>query len=59
VIDAPDGPFWWPEANEALFDTLKANLRPDIPVVEMDVNVNDPEFSRRCADALLEGMRSG
>ena len=24
VIDAPGGPFWWPEANQALFDALKA-----------------------------------
>ena len=53
VIDAPDGPFWWPEADRALLDSLKENLREDIPVVEMDCNVNDPRFSRRCAETLL------
>ena len=37
----PRRPFWWPEANQALFDALKKNLRPDIPVVEIDANVND------------------
>lgn len=58
VIDAPDGVFWWPEANRALFEALRSNLRPDIPVVEMDANVNDPEFSRRCALALLESLGS-
>jgi len=56
VIDSEGGPFWWPEANQALFDALKQNLRDDIPVIELDCNVNDPEFSRRCAESLLEGM---
>jgi uncharacterized protein (UPF0261 family) len=58
VIDAPGGPFWWPEANQALGDALKKNLRADIPVVEMDSNVNDAEFSRRCAESLLENMKA-
>lgn len=56
VIDSPEGPFWWPEANQALFDALKKNLRPDIPVMEIDANVNDDEFSRQCAFVLLEEM---
>jgi uncharacterized protein (UPF0261 family) len=56
VIDSPGGPFWWPAADQALFDALKKNLRPEIPVVEIDANVNDEEFSRRCAATLLECM---
>ena len=58
MIDAPSGPFWWPEANAALFDALKSNLRPDVPVIEMDANVNDPRFARRCAEVLLESITS-
>ena len=54
VIDSPGGPFWSPEADEALALALKNNLRSDIPVIEMDVNVNDPEFSRQCAEQLLK-----
>ena len=57
VIDAPGGPFWWPEADRALFDALKSNLRPEIPVIEMDSNVNDPEFARRAAEVLLEYLK--
>jgi uncharacterized protein (UPF0261 family) len=53
VIDAPGGPFWWPEADAALHSTLKESLRPDIPVVELDANVNDAEFSRCAAETLL------
>lgn len=57
MIDAPGGPFWWPEADEAFTTALKARLRPDIPVLEIDANVNAPEFARRCAETLLKGMR--
>lgn len=59
MIDAEGGPFWWPEADRALAESLKENLRDDIPSIEMDCNVNDPEFSRRCAETLLESMKSG
>jgi uncharacterized protein (UPF0261 family) len=58
MIDAPGKPFWWPEADRALFDALKGNLRKDIPVVELDCNINDPPFAARCAEALLAGIRS-
>ena len=56
MIDAPEGPFWWPEADRALYDTLRERLRPDIPVIEMDCNINAPEFAQRCAEVLLQEM---
>jgi uncharacterized protein (UPF0261 family) len=56
MIDAPGGPFWWPEADRALTDALKSHLRPDIAVNEMDCNVNDPEFAQRAAGTLLASM---
>ena len=52
-VDAPGKPFWWPEADRAFVDALRAALRPDIPVVLMDHNVNDSEFSREATDRLL------
>ena len=58
MIDAPDGPFWWPEADAALVEALKTGLRDDIPVIEMDHNVNDPEFARRCAETLLRMLNA-
>jgi uncharacterized protein (UPF0261 family) len=57
MIDSPGGPFWLPEADQALLVSLKERLRPDIPLIEMDCNINDPEFSRCCANTLLENMR--
>lgn len=56
MIDSPGGAFWWPEADQALFEALKANLRADIPVRELDYNVNDPDFARCCGETLLEWL---
>ncbi|MHB0957115.1 MAG: Tm-1-like ATP-binding domain-containing protein [Pirellulaceae bacterium] len=56
MIDAPDGPFWWPEANDALHQALKQRLRPDVRVIELNINVNDSRFSRCAAETLLELM---
>jgi uncharacterized protein (UPF0261 family) len=53
MIDAPDGPFWWPEANAALHAALKQTLRADIQLVELNANVNDPPFARCAAESLL------
>ncbi len=53
VIDSPGGPFWLPEADKALAAALKKNLRQDIPVIEMDCSINDPQFATRCAETLL------
>lgn len=53
VISAPGGPFHDAAADAALFTTLKAGLRADIPVRELDCNINDPAFARACADSLL------
>ncbi|GMV96058.1 MAG: hypothetical protein AMXMBFR83_04270 [Phycisphaerae bacterium] len=56
MIDSPGGPFWWPEADAALFSALKSNLRADIPVLEMDCNINDPPFAECAAAALLQHL---
>lgn len=58
VISAPGQSFHDPEADCALFDTLKQNLRSDIPVIEMDAEINDPAFAERCARTLIEHIRS-
>jgi len=57
MIDLEGKDFYLPEANEALFDSLKANLRDCIPVLEMDCDINDPAFARCCAEELLTNMR--
>jgi uncharacterized protein (UPF0261 family) len=54
VISSPGGPYHWPEADAALYDTLRSNLRPDIPVHEFDTTINDPVFADAMANGLLE-----
>ena len=56
-VDAPDKPFWWPEADQAFVDSLKEHLRPDIPLEISDKDVNHPEFSGRVAEKLLEFLK--
>jgi uncharacterized protein (UPF0261 family) len=58
MIDLEGKAFYLPEANQALFDSLKANLRDGIPVVEMDCDVNDEAFATACAEALLKQLKS-
>jgi uncharacterized protein (UPF0261 family) len=56
VISASGQPFHDPAADAALFGELKSRLRPNIPVLELDCNINDPEFAEACARKLLEQM---
>ncbi|MBM3262981.1 MAG: Tm-1-like ATP-binding domain-containing protein [candidate division Zixibacteria bacterium] len=57
ILDSPGNEFWWPEADRALFDAIKAHVRPDIAVVEMDCNINDPAFAEAVAGKLLENLK--
>jgi uncharacterized protein (UPF0261 family) len=57
-LDSPGGEFWWPEADQALFQNMRQSLRADIPVIEIDVNINDPQFADRAAQELLDMMIS-
>ena len=44
-LDSPGGMFWDPEADGACFAAIKTNLQPGIPVIEINCNINDPEFA--------------
>jgi uncharacterized protein (UPF0261 family) len=56
-LDSPDGEFWWPEADRALFQSVRQHLRTDIPLIELDANINDPQFADRAVQELLEMMK--
>ena len=45
-----------PEADMALIETLKKNIRKDIKVVEVDANINDDEFAERVVSVFIELM---
>jgi uncharacterized protein (UPF0261 family) len=52
-LDGDDQPFCDREADRAMFDAIKANVRESIEVVEMDSNINDPEFSAKAVEMML------
>jgi uncharacterized protein (UPF0261 family) len=57
MLDSEGGTFWDPEADRACFDTIKKNLKPGIPYLEINQNINDPEFSEKVADVLLKMLK--
>jgi len=54
AIDKEGQPFYLPEADAALFKALRENIKPPVELVELDMNINDPEFSAAMAERLLE-----
>ena len=53
-VGSPGGVLHDPQANAALVERLRAGLRPDIPLIELDTTINEPGFADRAADALAE-----
>ncbi len=54
ILDGDGQPFCDRAADEAMFAAIRANLRKDIPIVEMDYNINDPAFSAKAVEMMLE-----
>jgi uncharacterized protein (UPF0261 family) len=57
AIDKAGQPFWWPEADAALFQSLRNWVAPQVELVELDVHVNDPEFAAALSDTLVGMLR--
>ena len=53
ILDGDGERFCDREADQAMFNTLKSDLRADIPVIEVDANINDPVFARQAVDTML------
>jgi uncharacterized protein (UPF0261 family) len=56
AIDAPGKPFWWPEADRALFQSIRNWLSPDVKLIDLDLHINDPAFAQTAARTLLDLM---
>ncbi len=59
ILDGDNQPFCDREADKAMFDAVKANLREGIEVVEMDSNINDPEFAAKAVEMILALIKQG
>jgi uncharacterized protein (UPF0261 family) len=59
AIDREGQPFCWPEADRALFQSLRQWVSPHVRVVELDCHINDPEFAVTAARTLQELIAGG
>jgi uncharacterized protein (UPF0261 family) len=57
AIDVEGGAFFDQAADAALFTALKHVLRPDIRLIEIDTDINDPAFARAMADTFNDLYR--
>ena len=57
MLDSEGDRFWDPVADRACYDAIKQNLKPGILVIEVDHNINDPEFSGKVAETLLDLLK--
>jgi len=53
MLDGLGHAFWNPDADGACFKAIKDNIKPGIPVVEIDTNINDPKFADKAVELLL------
>lgn len=57
-IDMPGTPFYGPEEDKALFESLKSTVNSTVEVVEMDCDINDTAFAEAAAQKLIDMMES-
>ena len=57
AIDQESQPFHLPEADAALFEALRQNVRPSVELIELNLHINDPEFAAAVAERLLQMLK--
>jgi len=57
MLDGDGQPFCDRAADQAIFDAIRKHLRPGIPVVESDHNINDPDFAAKAVEMMLQLIR--
>jgi uncharacterized protein (UPF0261 family) len=58
-FDNEGGKFWWPEADKALFDSIKQHVYPEVQVIDLDCHINDDAFSDTAVDKILDLLATG
>jgi uncharacterized protein (UPF0261 family) len=59
ILDGDGEPFCDRDADHALFDAVKSGVREGIEVVEVDANINAPEFAAKAVEMMLELVAKG
>ena len=58
AIDREGQVFWWPDADRALFQSIRNWVGPQVKVIELDLHINDVEFARIAAETLLTMLQA-
>ena len=58
IPNTPGGVFWNPEADAAFLETVRAEIREDIPVYVFERHVNSPEFGMEVANLFIDLMEN-
>jgi uncharacterized protein (UPF0261 family) len=58
AIDRDGEPFCWPEADRALFQSIRNWVGPDVKLRELDLHINDPLFAQAAAETLLAMVKN-
>jgi uncharacterized protein (UPF0261 family) len=58
ILDGDGQPFCDRQADAAMFEAIKRGLKKEIPVVEMDLNINDPHFAAKAVQMILDLVKS-
>jgi len=56
-LSVEGGPLYDPAADKVFIDELKKNLDSEIQIVEVDTDINNPEFAHVVVESLKETMR--
>lgn len=57
MIDAEGQPFYAPEANQALFNSLKSQLSDKVKLIEIDAHINDDRFAEALSQEVLRLLK--
>ena len=58
-IEKEGSEFYYPQGTQAFVDGLKGKLKPEIELIEVDANIEDPAFAQAVVDAFEEVARLG
>ena len=56
-IDREEQPFYNAEADAAFLKGLKSTLADKVKLVEVDIDINNPQFAAKAVDLLLESLK--
>jgi uncharacterized protein (UPF0261 family) len=53
-VSSSGGVFYAPDTDHILFETIKQQVSPNIAVIEVQANINHPQFAEQAVNHLLE-----